>query len=181
MTGGNKIDGITGLFEEQNEQGAAPLKIIIAEDELGIRRALKRHIESLNTVRPIEIREAEDGRQALRLFTMDGGADIIITDGQMPNKDGYELAEDIRAVQELSLYNKNPSIIMVSGLNDLGHIRKAEKAGVDHIYRKGNSEHLDAMIEFVISNAGGEKQALHVNQPERDGDAPSGQSGLDKI
>lgn len=124
-------------------------KIIVADDNPIARLIMIDMIQRISSDRPIDIREAKDGRNALQLFTMDGGADLLVTDCEMPEKNGYELTKDIRDIQNLSPYNKNPLIVMMSSLDDGDHILRARESGVDYVYTKGNVDHMDLLQGLI--------------------------------
>lgn len=158
---------IAGEFDKINASNV--YRVIVVDDDPISRLVMIDMIEGVKSDRPIDIREAENGRGALRLFTMDGGADLIVTDCQMPEKNGYELTKDIRDIQDLSLYNKNPLIVMVSSLDDGEHIRKAQESGVDYVYTKANMAHMDllqGLIENEVSENDKNSKASIETQPK---------------
>jgi CheY-like chemotaxis protein len=71
---------------------AAQPKILIVDDD-PIFRAIA--IEALSVVTP-HLAEAENGEAAFRLLCA-GSADLVLTDINMPKRDGLELIGDIRA------------------------------------------------------------------------------------
>ena len=75
-------------------------KILIVDDELGIRNLLNRVLKSEG----FDVRMAEDGESAIRQAKEDQ-PDLVLCDIKMPNKDGIqtlkelkETAEDIEAI-----------------------------------------------------------------------------------
>jgi DNA-binding response OmpR family regulator len=80
-----------------------PIKILVAEDDANIRMGLVDTLESEN----YQVMEAENGMKALELFH-DNAFDLLLLDIMMPAKNGYDVCQDIRAV------NKDIPIIMLT-------------------------------------------------------------------
>jgi DNA-binding NarL/FixJ family response regulator len=75
-----------------------PLLILIAEDDPGIRLAIKDYLE----LSGYWVVAAEDGEQALRLLER-YHPHLLISDIKMPGKDGYELVRQVRQLPEFRL------------------------------------------------------------------------------
>jgi DNA-binding response OmpR family regulator len=67
-------------------------RILVADDDPGIRRTLQIGL----TKAGYEVVEARDGAEAMRLWR-DDGADLVISDIYMPDKDGLEVIRELRA------------------------------------------------------------------------------------
>ena len=105
------------------------LDVILAEDNIVQRTYLARMIEHLG-YRTIE---AEDGREALELVRTTG-AQILISDYNMPHLNGIELT---RAVRGLDL-DHYVHIIMITGNEHADVGAEALEAGADDFLPKGN-------------------------------------------
>ncbi len=82
------------------------MRILIAEDDPCLRELLEMLLEG----RGHEVVAAADGNEALRKYSDEsGGFDYVITDYQMPRKNGVVLIMGIRAI------NPAQKIVMVSG------------------------------------------------------------------
>jgi DNA-binding response OmpR family regulator len=79
-------------------------RILVIDDELGIRRALRTVLELAG----YQVREARNGQDALRLWREEE-SDLVITDIHMPDKDGIETILELRAI------SPDVPIIAVSG------------------------------------------------------------------
>jgi DNA-binding response OmpR family regulator len=66
-------------------------RILVADDDPGIRRTLQIGLIQAG----YEMIEARDGAQAMRLWR-DQGADLVISDIYMPDKDGLEVIRELR-------------------------------------------------------------------------------------
>ncbi|MDA3918412.1 MAG: response regulator transcription factor [Deltaproteobacteria bacterium] len=71
------------------------IKILVAEDDANIRMGLVDTLESEN----YQVKEACDGAMALELFN-NSSFDLILLDIMMPGKSGYDVCQDIRAVDK---------------------------------------------------------------------------------
>jgi CheY-like chemotaxis protein len=72
------------------------------------------------------VREAEDGERALRVLD-EGEVDLIITDIEMPNLDGIELIERVRAQAR----GRRVAIIVLSTRGSSEDKQRAMAAGAD--------------------------------------------------
>lgn len=79
-------------------------RILIIDDDRDIRHPLRLALEHAGH----EVLEAQDGAEGLRLW-VDRGADLVITDVHMPEKDGLEL------IMELAALSPGVKIIALSG------------------------------------------------------------------
>jgi CheY-like chemotaxis protein len=79
-------------------------RIMVVDDDAAIRRSL----HTLLSRSGYQVLEAADGSEAVRLWR-NGGADLVITDLHMPNKDG------IQTIIELLTHTPGVPIIAMSG------------------------------------------------------------------
>ena len=73
------------------------MKILIADDEIEIRKVLRLLLESAG----YDILEASDGRMAYEAVRADRGIDLCIMDIMMPDMDGIEATKMIRRISDL--------------------------------------------------------------------------------
>jgi len=80
--------------DEQTPNGKLSGRVLVVEDGEDNRRLLVFHLKRLG----LEVEEARDGLEAWQALEASGhdAFDIILTDMQMPNMDGYELARTLR-------------------------------------------------------------------------------------
>jgi len=83
----------------------AQQRILVVEDDPGIRRTLQIALSQAG----YQVIEAQDGRGAMRLWR-DQGADLVITDIQMPDKNGLEVIIEIRVLSP-----STPIVVMTDG------------------------------------------------------------------
>lgn len=128
-------------------------KILIADDNPLIRMGLVNMIqwESL----PLVLAgTAENGQQALELCE-NVEPDILITDIEMPKKDGLYL------MNELQRQNPSMQIIVVSAYDDFAYAKEAMKAGsLNYILKPVNPEELMETIKRAVAilEAGEDKE-----------------------
>jgi DNA-binding response OmpR family regulator len=91
------------------------IKILVAEDDENIRMGLIDTLESEG----YRVTTAEDGVKALQLFNT-SSFDLVLLDVMMPEKSGYDVCRDIRAINEdvpiIMLTAKGEEIDKVVGL-----------------------------------------------------------------
>jgi DNA-binding response OmpR family regulator len=117
-------------------------KILVVDDKSSISNLL---IQFLSSNYLVESRE--DGLEALTMLQQGNIPDLIITDLQMPNLDGYEL---IKRLKE-SGYFKDIPIIVLSSKDSSGDRVKCLKLGADdYIVKPFNPEELLIRIEKIL-------------------------------
>ena len=124
------------------------LKILLVDDSSTMRRIL------VNTVKKAgyeDINEASDGKEAL-VSLYAGKYDLLMTDWNMPNMDGLQLVEAVRADGKL----KGLFILMVTTRNMKEDIVKAIRSGVNgYIVKPFDAKQIkDKIQEIVKANAG---------------------------
>ncbi|MUV37284.1 putative transcriptional regulatory protein YesN [Lentibacillus sp. JNUCC-1] len=111
------------------------MRILIAEDELLERKAMKKFIE-VNFSDMEVVGEAANGRQAIELAAA-ANPDIIFMDIKMPGINGLEAIEKIMAT--------NPSVrfILVSAYDSFDYAKQAMRYGVrDYILKPGKKDEI---------------------------------------
>ncbi len=91
------------------------IKVLVAEDDMNIRLGLVDTLESEG----YGVSQAKDGKMAMQLFDKDC-FDLVLLDVMMPEKSGYDVCRDIRAINEdipiIMLTAKGEEIDKVVGL-----------------------------------------------------------------
>ncbi len=109
--------------------GSKP-KILIAEDSNFFRKHLVEYLESSG----YEVVGCEDGKIALDILenSEDGEFDLIITDIEMPNVDGYEFTRKVKSNPRFA----HIPVIAVTSLASDDDITKGKEAGIDEYHIK---------------------------------------------
>ncbi|EKE17039.1 MAG: chemotaxis protein CheY [uncultured bacterium] len=93
------------------------------------------------------VTEAEDGVQALQRLK-GGGIDFVVTDWNMPNMDGLELIQNIRATPIISCL----PVLMVTAEAKKENIIAAAQAGADgYIVKPFSSQVLKEKLDRIFS------------------------------
>lgn len=100
------------------------MKILVVDDFLTMRRIVKNLLSSLGEN---NIDQAEDGAVAFKMLKNNPDYDLVITDWNMPNKDGLELLKDIRSTPELATI----PVLMITAEAKKSQIIEAAHAGVN--------------------------------------------------
>ncbi|MFN3872143.1 MAG: response regulator [Ignavibacterium sp.] len=96
--------------------------IMVADDSPIIRKLIAFSL----AIKGYEIISVSDGMEALEILPREN-IDLLITDLNMPNVDGFELIKAIRENDEL----KTTPIIVLSNLSETDDIEKALQFGAD--------------------------------------------------
>ncbi|HHY55584.1 MAG TPA: response regulator transcription factor [Chloroflexi bacterium] len=115
------------------------LSVLIAEDELVMRRLLKQSMERLG----FTVVEAIDGDDALQKFS-NQRFNLIMLDVLMPKRNGFEVCQEIR-------HRSDVPIVMITALNRPEDIIQGLEFGADnYITKPFNFKELEARIYAVI-------------------------------
>jgi two-component system, chemotaxis family, chemotaxis protein CheY len=112
--------------------------VLVADDSSTMRKIILR---SLQAVGVPTASEAADGDEAVRVFQQ-GGIDLVLTDWNMPGKNGLQVVQEIRTM------NKDVPIIMVTTEAEKTRVMEAIQAGVsDYLVKPFTAETLRAKLE----------------------------------
>lgn len=123
------------------------MKALLVDDSGVMRKIIAR---SLNSLWIDEVVEAADGVEALEAFGDGSGFDLVLTDWNMPNMNGLELVQAIRAAG-----HKLP-IMMVTTETEKEQVVRAIQAGVnDYLVKPFDNEMLTLKLQRVLPNPTG--------------------------
>lgn len=105
------------------------LKILVVEDERGVRLLLKRVLEDAGATVTVVVSTAEALAELER-----GAPDVLLSDIRMPGGDGYDLIRRVRALPAES-GGRTPAIAVSASVND-EEIPKIFAAGFQKFVRK---------------------------------------------
>ena len=114
------FDSATELIPTEDVRGK---RILLIDDNPINRRYLKNIMERNH----ITVVTAESGPEALSLLQKDQNFDLIITDSQMPEMDGFSVAEKIRQVETW----RSIPIMMLTSSGVRGDSDRCRKIGID--------------------------------------------------
>jgi CheY-like chemotaxis protein len=101
--------------------------VLIADDSAVVRTKLKRLLVGAG----LTVIEVNDGVEALAQLEATPDIAVLITDLEMPNKDGFELIADVHG----SLATEDLPVIAITGHDEL-HGRVSQIEGVYGIFKK---------------------------------------------
>ncbi len=118
------------------------IKILLVEDA-GVMRQME--IKTLNALGFNNIIEAENGKAAIKILETDLSIELIISDWNMPEMDGFELLKWVRNNES----TKNIPFLMATGRGEKKEVEKANEAGVSSFISKpfNKDELLDKINE----------------------------------
>lgn len=99
------------------------MTVLVVDDFSVMRRIIKSLLREIGVAC---IFEAEDGKEALEILA-DGCIDFVVTDWHMPNMNGLELVQAIRANPD----TYNLPVLMVTAESKKKHIFEAAHAGIN--------------------------------------------------
>ncbi|GAB6189155.1 response regulator [Marinitoga arctica] len=120
-------------------------KILIIDDS----KMTRSYHSSILKSAGYEIYEAEDGAKALDILYREGNIDIILTDLNMPNLDGYTLIEKIREDENY----KDIPIIIVTTLDKSTNKMKGFEVGANfYIVKPSDPESLVESVKLALGD-----------------------------
>jgi len=115
-------------------------KVFYVEDELFLARIVKESLES----RDFDVIMESDGAKALDLFKK-SQPDICVLDVMLPNKDGFEIADEIREINE-----NIPIIFLTAKAQTEDVIKGFTQGGNDYIRKPFSMEELIIRIQNLL-------------------------------
>ena len=128
------------------------MKVLIVDDSRFVRKVIRKCFDGLN----VDLDEAADGKDALEGYRAMGGADLVVTDWNMPKMDGLELVESLTHESGLPV----PKIVMVTTENEQFKIVQALEAGCDDFLMKPFQP--DELISRLRSIMGDDNEMFQV-------------------
>ena len=123
-------------------------RILLADDDTDLVEGLRWYLEAAG----YEVRIAGDGRQAVALFR-EAPADVVILDVMMPEMDGVQVCETIRA-------ESHAFIMMLSAKDgEIDRVRALEKGADDYVIKPFYASELVARIKALLRRAARGAQA----------------------
>lgn len=120
--------------QDRRESGASPMKILVVDDHVLIREALRGVLRELES--DATIGEAADSHQALQHLAEHPDIDLILLDLYLPGGSGFDLLTDLRqrlpaiSVVVLSASSDRADITRALDLGALGFIPKSARREV---------------------------------------------------
>jgi signal transduction histidine kinase len=133
--------------EFQVAPGVTPGSLLVVDDNEGNRDVLLRRLESQGYA----VSTAENGRQALAMLGP-GAFDLVLLDIMMPEMDGYEVLQTLKADEKL----KHIPVIMISALSEMESVARCIEMGAeDYLPKPFNATLLKARISASLERKRG--------------------------
>ena len=121
------------------------LRVLVADDSNIIRKVLTKILNELD----IDVTLADDGKKALDLIMSDY-FDLVITDIEMPNLNGFELCRHIKSYQK----TKSIPVIILSTYDKDNYIEKGFEVGASSYISKSNlQEQVPKVVKDLIKKS----------------------------
>ncbi len=151
---------------QRAERPAGKARLLLVEDSVEMRRSLRRMLVSAG----YEVVEADNGIEALSAIERDP-PDLIVTDIQMPEMDGWELAWRLKRSKRTA---KIPFIFLTCRGEADDRIRGLESGADDYIAKPFQFEELEIRIQNILKRTGSQRDLpVHFAPPEIS-DLPAG-------
>ena len=119
------------------------MRALVADDAKMMRTVIRRTLEGMG-FSGTDIVDAEDGAQAVDAFRSDV-FDIVLTDWNMPFKNGLEVLKEVRAM------DANVPVIVITTEGQQKYVLEAVKAGVsDYILKPFEAETLKEKVTKLL-------------------------------
>jgi CheY-like chemotaxis protein len=137
-------------------QGAQAASLLVVDDHETNRDILSRYLQR----RGHRVSTASGGRQALSLLA-DRPFDLVLLDIVMPDMNGYQVLQQLKADQSLS----QTPVIFISALDDtLGKVQAFRAGGVDYVTKPFQAEEVIARVESQLKISRLQKDLGRQNQ-----------------
>jgi two-component system chemotaxis sensor kinase CheA len=117
-----------------------PRKVLVVDDQFSARELQRGILETAG----YSVQVAQNGRDALRQIAETADLDLVMTDVQMPEMDGFELLEAIRADRG----HGSLPVVVVTTLGDEQSRKRGAEAGADAYVVKQDYDQ-DALLETI--------------------------------
>ena len=118
------------------------MRAMIVDDSKAMRAIIGRIVKGLG----FEVSEAADGQAALEKLTLDGPCELALIDWNMPQMNGYELLQTLRADPKY----KDMRIVMITTESAIAQIQEALQGGAnEYLLKPFTAEDLVAKLGMI--------------------------------
>ncbi|KJF97499.1 response regulator [Photobacterium leiognathi] len=119
-------------------------KALVVDDSDMVRN----HVSNLLEKQNLTVYEASDGNEALQIIEDNPDISLVITDNDMPEKDGITMTREIRREHS----RNKMAVLGLSGSNDSTMTAQFLKAGAnDFLYKPFNQEEFNCRIHHILN------------------------------
>ncbi len=135
------------------------IKILVVDDEQDVERLISQRFRKQIRSEAFHFMFARSGAQALDILAQDDQIDMVLSDINMPEMNGFEFMEKLCEV------NPSLKVIMVSAYGDISNFRKAMNRGAfDFITKPIDFEALEAAIKKAAPDISVRRKATELAQ-----------------
>ncbi len=116
------------------------IKLLVVEDEPGIRKLLQLHLEELHA----DVVQCDDGAVGLELATQ-ASWDLILLDIQLPNVSGLDICKKLR-----SSGDQTPILMLTAKISELDRVLGLELGADDYVSKPFSPVELIARIRALL-------------------------------
>jgi CheY-like chemotaxis protein len=133
-------------------------KVLVVDDSLSVRKVVEKALEG----RGLQVLAAASGAEAIALIDRDR-PDVVICDVILPDKDGYEICQYVRAHPTIG----STPVLLISGIdNGTVQARAAEVRSDEVMFKPFGVEDLVRKIDhLLVGRANGTKQPTSAAPP----------------
>jgi PAS domain S-box-containing protein len=141
---------VAGAALVPRARGLEGLRVLVVDDNATNRRILEQMLLSWQ-MEPTTVPDATSALAALRQSTLRDRFDVVITDCQMPDVDGFMLARDIRSDPRV----RGTRIVMLTSMGRADDVAECQRMGLDAYLTKPvkHSDLLDTLVSLFGSSA----------------------------
>ncbi len=125
-------------------------KILIADDESRMRKLIGDFLKKSG----YEIREAENGEQAVDIFFSDKDISLIILDVMMPKMDGWQVCREIRK------FSKIPIVMLTARSEEQDELKGFELGVDEYISKPFSPKILTARVDAILRRMGSDDEEI---------------------
>jgi two-component system, OmpR family, KDP operon response regulator KdpE len=118
-----------------------PLRILVAEDDLAVRRLLHRILEAQGYA----VSDAADGNSAWAAATADPAPDLVLLDLALPGRDGLSIVRDLRAKGSML-----PIVVVSSHAEETNKVEALDLGADDYVTKPFGAPELLARIRTAL-------------------------------
>jgi DNA-binding response OmpR family regulator len=128
-------------------------RILVVDDDADVRGLVRELLERAGAM----VREATDGRQALRLL-FDARPDVIVLDVTMPGLDGWQTLERIRDLTEV------PVLMLTAHDTEMEKVRGLQTGADDYVTKPFGRQELLARVSALLRRSAASAAARDVGR-----------------
>src|SRR2546425_7965199 len=132
-------------------------KVLVVDDSLSVRKVVEKALEG----RSLQVLSAASGTEAIERIERER-PDVVVCDVILPDKDGYQICEFVRAHPTMG---KTPVLLISGVVNSTVLARAAEVQSNDVMFKPFAAEELVRKIDAMLSPRNGSFPAVPARPP----------------